>query len=50
MSVQSTSAVFGRIEDEFISFVNARPVENVDKQRIKELGLDYLKKGAGQSD
>ena len=50
MSVQSTSAVFGHIEDEFISFVNARPIENVDKQRIKELGLDYLKKGAGQSD
>lgn len=50
MSVQATSAVFGRIEDEFISFVNARPIENVDKQRIKELGLDYLKKGAGQSD
>ena len=50
MSVQSTSAVFGRIEDEFISFVNARPVENVDKQRIKELGLGYLKRGAGQSD
>lgn len=50
MSVQSTSAVFGHIEDEFISFVNARPIENIDKQRIKELGLSYLKKEAGQSD
>ena len=50
MSVQSTSAVFGHIEDEFISFVNARPIENIDKQRIKELGLGYLKKEAGQSD
>ena len=50
MSVQSTSAVFGHIEDEFISFVNARPIENIDKQHIKELGLDYLRKEMGQSD
>ena len=50
MSVQSTSAVFGPIEDEFISFVNERPMENVNKQHLKELGLKYLKEEGGQSD
>jgi exonuclease SbcD len=45
VSVQSGSATLSSLEEEFVSFLDRYPVENVDKDALKLQGLDYLKRG-----
>ena len=45
VSVTSGAATLSSLEEEFVSFLDRYPVANVDKDALKLVGLDYLKRG-----
>ena len=49
-SVQSSGTSFTALDQEFDSFLSQRPVEGVSKERIRQLGLEYLNRGLEPSD
>jgi DNA repair exonuclease SbcCD nuclease subunit len=50
VSIQSGSATLSSLEEEFAGFLDRYPVANVDKDALKVLGLEYLKRGLEGSD
>lgn len=45
VSVQTGAATLSSLEEEFVSYLDRYPVDNVDKDALKLQGLDYLKRG-----
>lgn len=45
VSLTSGAATLSSLEEEFVSFLDRYPVANVDKDALKLVGLDYLKRG-----
>jgi DNA repair protein SbcD/Mre11 len=50
VSVQSGSPTLSSLEEEFAGFMDRYPVGNMDKDQLKLLGLEYLKRGLEGSD
>lgn len=48
-AVQSTGAALDSLDREFVSFLERYPVEKADKERIREMGLEYLRRGMEES-
>ncbi|MGD1060548.1 MAG: exonuclease SbcCD subunit D [Methanomassiliicoccales archaeon] len=49
-SLQRASAHIDSLEKEFVSFLEAKPVEGIDKDALKAKGLEYLHRGLEASD
>jgi DNA repair exonuclease SbcCD nuclease subunit len=49
-SVQWKSSSIGNLQKEYVSFLEQYPLDNVDKDRIRNKGLEYLERGLGESD
>lgn len=49
ISVQTGSTTLTSLEEEFVSYLDRYPIENVDKDALKMSGLDYLKRGLERS-
>ena len=49
-SVQWSDAAIGPLEQEYALFLERYPVEGVDKDRIGDLGAEYIRRGVGESD
>jgi len=45
VSVQAGPATLSSLEEEFVSYLDRYPVDNVDKDALKLQGLDYLRRG-----
>jgi DNA repair exonuclease SbcCD nuclease subunit len=50
VTVQSSATMLSSLPREFVSFLERYPVEGVDKEVIRELGLEYLNRGLEESD
>ncbi|MGD0057283.1 MAG: exonuclease SbcCD subunit D [Methanomassiliicoccales archaeon] len=50
VSVQGTNTALDSLDREFASFLERYPVENTDKNRVRAMGLDYLRRGMEESD
>ncbi|MDD1768785.1 MAG: exonuclease SbcCD subunit D [Methanomassiliicoccales archaeon] len=50
VSVQATNTALDSLDREFASFLERCPVENADKDRVRAMGLDYLRRGMEESD
>jgi exonuclease SbcD len=50
VSIQTGSATLSSLEEEFAGFLDRYPVANVDKDALKGLGLEYLKRRLEGSD
>lgn len=50
VSVQTANTALDSLDREFASFLERYPVENTDKDRVRAIGLDYLRRGMEESD
>jgi len=50
VSVQVGSSTLTSLEEEFVTYLDRYPIENVDKDALKLCGLEYLKRGLEGSD
>jgi DNA repair exonuclease SbcCD nuclease subunit len=50
MAVQPSTTMLSSLPREFISFLERHPVEGVNKEVIRDLGLEYLNRGLEESD
>lgn len=44
------SSTLTSLEEEFVTYLDRYPIENVDKDALKLCGLEYLKRGLEGSD
>jgi hypothetical protein len=49
-SMQSTSTSITALDQEFVAFLERYPVTGVDKERVRNLGLQYLSRGLEKCD
>jgi exonuclease SbcD len=50
VSVQVGSSTLTSLEEEFVTYLDRYPIDNVDKDALKLCGLEYLKRGLEGSD
>ena len=50
VSIQVGSSALTSLEEEFVSYLDRYPIDNVDKDTLKLCGLEYLKRGLEGSD
>ncbi|HOK28586.1 MAG TPA: hypothetical protein PLI21_06130, partial [Methanomassiliicoccaceae archaeon] len=49
ISIQAGSATINSLEQEFVSYLERYPVENMDKDVLRARGLEFLKRGLERS-